>query len=99
MTNKNGIGVFGFHENVKLDTVQFNKLEQSLGTWLLQDYIERLSDYLTNHPRRKYKCHCAVIRQWHRADVERGTVPKQPQPGRTKYGSTLFQFDDTEIPF
>ena len=60
----------GFFSNVLLTDDELQKLSSEIPN--LDDYIERLSNYLANN-KKEYKSHCATIRNWHRRDVEKAT--------------------------
>ena len=57
----------GFFSNVFLTDEEMQKLSSEIPN--LDDYIERLSNYLANN-KKEYKSHCATIRNWYRRDVE-----------------------------
>ena len=61
----------GFFSNVFLTDEEVQKLSSEIPN--LDDYIERLSDYLANN-KKEYKSHCATIRNWYRRDVDK-TAP------------------------
>ena len=61
----------GFFENVLLTDEEMQKLSSEIPN--LDDYIERLSNYLANN-KKEYKSHCATIRNWYRRDVDK-TAP------------------------
>ena len=58
----------GFFSNVFLTDDEMKKLSSEIPN--LDDYIERLSNYLANN-KKEYKSHCATIRNWYRRDVEK----------------------------
>ncbi len=58
----------GFFSNVFLTDEEMQKLSSEIPN--LDDYIERLSNYLANN-KKEYKSHCATIRNWYRRDVEK----------------------------
>ena len=58
----------GFFANVFLTDDEMQKLSSEIPN--LDDYIERLSNYLANN-KKEYKSHCATIRNWYRRDVEK----------------------------
>lgn len=62
--DKNSIeyNIYGEFENVKLTNEEYKKLEDKN----LLSYIEDLSRYLKNHPRKKYASHYATILVWNR---------------------------------
>lgn len=64
--DKNSIeyNIYGEFKNVKLTDEQYKKLEEKK----LLNYIEDLSRYLANHPRKKYANHYATILSWDRKD-------------------------------
>lgn len=63
--NKNNkYNIYGEFQNVKLTDEQYKKLEEKN----LLSYIEDLSRYLENHPRKKYASHYATILSWDRKD-------------------------------
>ena len=64
--DKNSIeyNIYGEFKNVKLTDEQYKKLEDKK----LLNYIEDLSRYLANHPRKKYANHYATILTWSRKD-------------------------------
>lgn len=61
----------GFFSNVLLTDEEMQKLSDEIPN--LDDYIERLSNYLANN-KKEYKSHCATIRNWYRRDVDK-TAP------------------------
>ena len=61
----------GFFSNVFLTDDEMKKLSSEIPN--LDDYIERLSNYLANN-KKEYKSHCATIRNWYRRDVDK-TAP------------------------
>ena len=61
----------GFFSNVLLTDEEMQKLSGEIPN--LDDYIERLSNYLANN-KKEYKSHCATIRNWYRRDVDK-TAP------------------------
>lgn len=58
----------GFFSNVFLTDEEMQKLSSEIPN--IDDYIERLSNYLANN-KKEYKSHCATIRNWYRRDVEK----------------------------
>lgn len=64
--DKNSIvyNIYGEFKNVKLTNEEYKKLEDKK----LLSYIEDLSRYLENHPRKKYASHYATILTWSRKD-------------------------------
>ena len=62
--NKNNkkYNIYGEFQNVKLTDDDYNKLKEKS----LLSYIEDLSIYLENHPRKKYASHYATILTWAR---------------------------------
>ena len=58
----------GFFSNVFLTDEEMKKLSSEIPN--IDDYIERLSNYLANN-KKEYKSHCATIRNWYRRDVEK----------------------------
>lgn len=64
--DKNSIvyNIYGEFQNVKLTDEEYNKLKDKN----LLSYIEDLSRYLENHPRKKYASHYATILTWSRKD-------------------------------
>ena len=76
----------GFFSNVFLTDGELQKLSSEIPN--LDDYIERLSNYLANN-KKEYKSHCATIRNWHRRDVEKAAPihnheDEEPQAPRRK---------------
>ena len=61
----------GFFANVFLTDEEVQKLSSEIPN--LDDYIERLSNYLANN-KKEYKSHCATIRNWYKRDVDK-TAP------------------------
>ena len=59
---------FGSFENVKLTEEEHAALVEKLNGSSGQ-YIESLSCYLAQHPRKKYGSHFATILNWHRKDM------------------------------
>lgn len=58
--------IYGEFKNVKLSEVEYKKLKEKN----LLTYIETLSCYLKNHPRKKYASHYATILTWSRNNVK-----------------------------
>ena len=58
----------GFFANVLLTDEEVQKLSSEIPN--LDDYIERLSNYLANN-KKEYKSHCATIRNWYKRDVDK----------------------------
>lgn len=58
----------GFFSNVFLTDEEMKKLSSEIPN--INDYIERLSNYLANN-KKEYKSHCATIRNWYRRDVDK----------------------------
>ena len=80
----------GFFSNVFLTDEEMQKLSGEIPN--LDDYIERLSNYLANN-KKEYKSHCATIRNWYRRDVDKTAQttnhadeePMQQSPRRKSY--------------
>lgn len=55
-----------------------DELDRRFGKEVVEDYLERLYDYSEIFPDRfrKYKSHAAVVRQWIRRDVGKGSQEK-----------------------
>lgn len=66
ITNNKNIkyNIYGEFENVKLTDEEYKKIEDKK----LLSYIEDLSLYLKNHPRKKYASHYATILTWYRKE-------------------------------
>ena len=79
----------GFFSNVFLTDDEMKKLSSEIPN--LDDYIERLSNYLANN-KKEYKSHCATIRNWYRRDVDK-TVPstnnEYEEPQKPKRGGSF----------
>lgn len=80
----------GFFANVLLTDEEMQKLSSEIPN--LDDYIERLSNYLANN-KKEYKSHCATIRNWYKRDVDKTAPstnhadeePMQQAPRRKSY--------------
>ena len=66
----NKYNIYGEFNNVKLTNEQYEKLKEKN----LLSYIESLSCYLENHPRKKYASHYATILNWSRRYKEVYTI-------------------------
>lgn len=76
----------GFFANVLLTDEEMQKLSSEIPN--LNDYIERLSNYLANN-KKEYKSHCATIRNWYKRDVDKTATStnhaaEEPQAPRRK---------------
>ena len=79
----------GFFSNVFLTDEEMKKLSGEIPN--LDDYIERLSNYLANN-KKEYKSHCATIRNWYKRDVDK-TAPStnhdDEEPQKLKRGGSF----------
>ena len=79
----------GFFSNVFLTDEEMQKLSSEIPN--LDDYIERLSNYLANN-KKEYKSHCATIRNWYRRDVDKtapSTNNEDEEPQKPKRGGSF----------
>ena len=79
----------GFFSNVLLTDEEMQKLSSEIPN--LDDYIERLSNYLANN-KKEYKSHCATIRNWYKRDVDKtapGTNRDDEEPQKPKRGGSF----------
>ena len=79
----------GFFSNVFLTDEEMKKLSGEIPN--LDDYIERLSNYLANN-KKEYKSHCATIRNWYRRDVDKtapSTNHEDEEPQKPKRGGSF----------
>ena len=79
----------GFFANVLLTDEEMQKLSSEIPN--LDDYIERLSNYLANN-KKEYKSHCATIRNWYRRDVDKtapSTNHEDEEPQKPKRGGSF----------
>ena len=79
----------GFFSNVFLTDEEMQKLSSEIPN--LDDYIERLSNYLANN-KKEYKSHCATIRNWYRRDVDKtapSTNHEDEEPQKPKRGGSF----------
>ena len=70
---------FGEFQNVLLIDEEYQKLKGRLNS-RHDEYIERLSGYLKQTGKRKYKDHYATILNWHRKDSEEAKSGKNRNP-------------------
>lgn len=73
--------MFGEFDNVRMSTTEHQKLLCRFGETVTADYIERLSGWLKDNPRKKSASHYARILAWLRKDrtIERA-VPMPAAP-------------------
>lgn len=79
----------GFFSNVFLTDEEMQKLSSEIPN--LDDYIERLSNYLANN-KKEYKSHCATIRNWYKRDVDKtapSTNHEYEEPQKPKRGGSF----------
>lgn len=79
----------GFFANVFLTDEEMQKLSSEIPN--LDDYIERLSNYLANN-KKEYKSHCATIRNWYKRDVDKtapSTNHEDEEPQKPKRGGSF----------
>lgn len=79
----------GFFSNVFLTDEEMKKLSSEIPN--INDYIERLSNYLANN-KKEYKSHCATIRNWYRRDVDKtapSTNHEDEEPQKPKRGGSF----------
>ena len=79
----------GFFSNVFLTDDEMKKLSGEIPN--LDDYIERLSNYLANN-KKEYKSHCATIRNWYKRDVDKtapSTNHEYEEPQKPKRGGSF----------
>lgn len=62
--NRKEYNIYGEFQNVKLTEEEYEKIEEKN----LTPYIEKLSCYLENNPKKKYASHYATILTWDRKD-------------------------------
>ena len=79
----------GFFSNVFLTDEEMKKLSGEIPN--LDDYIERLSNYLANN-KKEYKSHCATLRNWYKRDVDKtapSTNHEDEEPQKPKRGGSF----------
>lgn len=78
----------GKYENVFLSDREISELQEELSDSVLQDYIERLSEYMESTGR-EYKSHAATIRHWAGADRKGAAPPSRNRDYTVKEGEAI----------
>ncbi len=78
----------GKYGNVFLSDEEISELQTELSASVLQDYVERLSEYMESTGR-EYKSHAATIRRWANADRKGAAPPARNRDYTVKEGDTI----------
>lgn len=78
----------GKYGNVFLSDREISELQEELSDSVLQDYVERLSEYMESTGR-EYKSHAATIRRWAGADRKGAAPPSRNRDYTVKEGETI----------
>jgi predicted phage replisome organizer len=71
---------YGEFQNVLLTDDERIRLADKMGAATRDDYIERVSEYLAEHPKKHYESHCATIQKWKRGDEEKFISAEAERP-------------------
>lgn len=97
VNDNEGVVAFGKHKNVKLTQEQHNSLICAYGESVINDYINRVDEYIKNSGAKPYKNHYDTITSWIRKDDENngrnernGAVQSSVETGeKSKYAVTF----------
>lgn len=78
----------GKYGNVFLTDREMSELQEEFSDCVLQDYVERLSEYMESTGR-EYKSHAATIRRWANADRKGAAPPSRNRDYTVKEGDTI----------
>ena len=67
---------------------EMSELQNEFSDSVLQDYVERLSEYMESTGR-EYKSHAATIRRWANADRKGAAPPARNRDYIVKEGDTI----------
>ena len=84
----NDAHAYGKYGNVFLSDGEISELQTELSASVLQDYVERLSEYMESTGR-EYKSHAATIRRWVSADRKGAAPPARNRDYTVKEGDTI----------
>ena len=84
----NDAHAYGKYGNVFLSDKEISELQTELSASVLQDYVERLSEYMESTGR-EYKSHAATIRRWANADRKGAAPPARNRDYTVKEGETI----------
>lgn len=84
----NDAHAYGKYGNVFLSDKEISELQTELSASVLQDYVERLSEYMESTGR-EYKSHAATIRRWANADRKGAAPPARNRDYTVKEGDTI----------
>lgn len=84
----NDAHAYGKYGNVFLTEREMSELQEEFSDSVLQDYVERLSEYMESTGR-EYKSHAATIRRWANADRKGAAPPARNRDYTVKEGDTI----------
>ena len=84
----NDAHAYGKYGNVFLTEREMSELQNEFSDSVLQDYVERLSEYMESTGR-EYKSHAATIRRWANADRKGAAPPARNRDYTVKEGDTI----------
>ena len=84
----NDAHAYGKYGNVFLAEREMSELQNEFSDSVLQDYVERLSEYMESTGR-EYKSHAATIRRWANADRKGAAPPARNRDYTVKEGDTI----------
>ena len=84
----NDAHAYGKYGNVFLAEREMSELQKEFSDSVLQDYVERLSEYMESTGR-EYKSHAATIRRWANADRKGAAPPARNRDYTVKEGDTI----------
>ena len=84
----NDAHAYGKYGNVFLTEREMSELQKEFSDSVLQDYVERLSEYMESTGR-EYKSHAATIRRWANADRKGAAPPARNRDYTVKEGDTI----------
>ena len=84
----NDAHAYGKYGNVFLAEREMSELQNEFSDSVLQDYVERLSEYMESTGR-EYKSHAATIRRWVGADRKGAAPPARNRDYTVKEGDTI----------
>ena len=84
----NDAHAYGKYGNVFLAEREMSELQNEFSDSVLQDYVERLSEYMESTGR-EYKSHAATIRRWANADRKGAAPPSRNRDYTVKEGDTI----------
>lgn len=84
----NDAHAYGKYGNVFLAEREMSELQNEFSDSVLQDYVERLLEYMESTGR-EYKSHAATIRRWANADRKGAAPPARNRDYTVKEGDTI----------